>query len=81
MKKAVELAGGELRADGLGAADGHGGQLQAAAAGQRQAFVDLFDPNEPTGRRRVPVKVGISNGTRAQLLQGVKKGDKVILPS
>ena len=48
---------------------------------QRQAFVDLFDPNEPTGRRRVPVKVGISNGTRAQLLQGVKKGDKVILPS
>jgi HlyD family secretion protein len=48
---------------------------------QRQAFVDLFDPNEPTGRRKVPVKVGIGNGTRAQLLQGVKKGDKVILPS
>lgn len=48
---------------------------------QRQAFVDLFDPNEPTGRRRVPVKVGISNGTRAQLLEGVKKGDRVILPS
>ncbi|HTV02425.1 MAG TPA: efflux RND transporter periplasmic adaptor subunit [Luteitalea sp.] len=48
---------------------------------QRQAFVDLFDPNQPTGRRKVPVKVGISNGTRAQLLDGVKKGDKVILPS
>ncbi len=47
----------------------------------RQAFVDLFDPNEPTGRRKVPVKVGISNGTRAQLLDGVKKGDRVILPS
>ena len=47
----------------------------------RQASVDLFDPNEPTGRRKVPVKVGISNGTRAQLLEGVKKGDKVILPS
>jgi HlyD family secretion protein len=43
--------------------------------------VDLFDPNQPTGRRTVPVKVGISNGTRAQLLEGVKKGDKVILPS
>ena len=48
---------------------------------QRQASVDLFDPNEPTGRRKVPVKVGISNGTRAQLLEGVKKGDRVILPS
>jgi HlyD family secretion protein len=47
----------------------------------RQASVDLFDPNEPTGRRKVPVKVGISNGTRAQLLEGAKKGDKVILPS
>ena len=48
---------------------------------ERKASVDLFDPNQPTGRRSVPVKVGISNGTRAQLLDGVKKGDKVILPS
>ena len=47
----------------------------------RRASVDLFDPNEPTGRRKVPVTVGISNGTRAQLLDGVKKGDRVILPS
>lgn len=47
----------------------------------RQASVDLFDPSQPTGRRTVPVKVGISNGTKAQLLEGVKKGDKVILPS
>ena len=48
---------------------------------ERKASVDLFDPNEPTGRRKVPVKVGIGNGTRAQLLDGVKKGDRVILPS
>ena len=48
---------------------------------QRQASVDLFDPNQPTGRRKVPVKVGISNGTRAQVLDGLKKGDRVILPS
>lgn len=47
----------------------------------RQAHVDLFDPGEKTGRRRVPVKVGVSNGTRAQILEGVKEGDKVILPS
>ncbi|AMY12741.1 Macrolide-specific efflux protein MacA precursor [Luteitalea pratensis] len=48
---------------------------------ERKASVDLFDPNEPTGRRKVQVKVGISNGTRAQLLEGVKKGDRVILPA
>lgn len=47
----------------------------------RQASVDLFDPSQPTSRRKVPVTVGISNGTRAQVLAGVKKGDKVILPS
>ncbi|MGI8671708.1 MAG: efflux RND transporter periplasmic adaptor subunit [Luteitalea sp.] len=47
----------------------------------RQAFVDLLDPNQQTGRRKVPVKVGISNGTRAQVLEGIRKGDKVILPS
>ncbi|MBA2353794.1 MAG: efflux RND transporter periplasmic adaptor subunit [Acidobacteria bacterium] len=47
----------------------------------RQAFVDLLDPNQQTGRRKVPVKVGISNGTRAQVLDGIRKGDKVILPS
>lgn len=47
----------------------------------RQAHVDVFDPAEKTGRRRVPVKVGVSNGTRAQILEGIEEGDKVILPS
>jgi HlyD family secretion protein len=47
----------------------------------RQAHVDVFDPAEKTSRRRVPVKVGVSNGTRAQILDGLKEGDKVILPS
>jgi len=47
----------------------------------RQAHVDLFDPAEKTGRRRVPVKVGVSNGTRAQITDGLNEGAKVILPS
>lgn len=47
----------------------------------RQAHVDLFDPDEKTSRRRVPVKVGVSNGTRAQILEGLDEGQKVILPS
>ena len=47
---------------------------------QRNAFVDVVDPAERNGRRRVPVKAGVGNGTRMQLLEGVKEGDKVVLP-
>jgi HlyD family secretion protein len=47
---------------------------------KRNAFVDLADPVAKNGRRRVPVKVGIGNGTKLQLLSGLKAGDKVVLP-
>jgi HlyD family secretion protein len=47
---------------------------------QRNAFVDIVDEAERTGRRRVPVKPGVANGTRVQILSGVKEGDKVVLP-
>ena len=47
---------------------------------QRRAFVDIVDAAEPTGRRRVPVKVGVGNGTRIQILEGLEEGDKVVLP-
>jgi HlyD family secretion protein len=48
---------------------------------QRHAFVDVVDPGQRTGRRRVPVKVGIGNGTKMQVLSGVSAGDKLVLPS
>ena len=47
---------------------------------QRQAFVDVVAADTPEGRRRVPVKVGVGNGTRMQVLSGVKQGDKIVLP-
>ncbi len=46
----------------------------------RTASVDVADPGSRNGRRRVPVKVGVGNGTRIQVLSGVKAGDKVVLP-
>ena len=46
--------------------------------GNRKASVDLLDPRERTGRRRVPIKVGISNGTRTQVLEGLKEGDRIV---
>jgi HlyD family secretion protein len=48
---------------------------------KRNASVDLLDRSARTGRRRVPIKVGISNGTRTQVLEGLKEGDRVVLPS
>jgi HlyD family secretion protein len=47
---------------------------------QRKPSVDLVDPGSKTGRRRVPVEVGVGNGTKMQIRSGVKAGDKVILP-
>jgi HlyD family secretion protein len=47
---------------------------------RRNAFLDLLDPAAKSGRRRVPIKVGVSNGTRTQVLDGVKQGDRVVLP-
>lgn len=48
--------------------------------GKRNAFVDIVDAAERSGLRRVPVKVGVGNGTRIQVLGGLKAGDKVVLP-
>jgi HlyD family secretion protein len=47
---------------------------------KRNAFVEVADPGAKNGRRKVPVKVGVGNGTRLQVLTGVKEGDKVVLP-
>ncbi|MGE3274496.1 MAG: efflux RND transporter periplasmic adaptor subunit [Vicinamibacterales bacterium] len=47
---------------------------------QRNAFVDVVDPGAEGGRRRVPVKTGIGNGTRTEITDGLKAGDQVVLP-
>lgn len=48
---------------------------------QKNASVDVVDAASKTGRRRVPVTVGVGNGTRIQILDGVKEGDQLILQS
>ena len=47
----------------------------------RKASVDVLDSTRRNGRRRVPIKVGISNGTRTQVVEGLQAGDRVVLPS
>ncbi len=48
---------------------------------QKQATVEVADPGARNGRKTVPVKLGVSNGSKTQVLQGLKAGDKVVLPS
>ena len=45
----------------------------------RNASVEVPDPKEKKGRRVVPIKAGISNGTKTEVLAGLKPGDTVIL--
>jgi HlyD family secretion protein len=48
---------------------------------QRNPTVEVVDPAAENGRRKVAIKTGVGNGTRTQVLEGLKQGDKVLLPS
>jgi len=45
----------------------------------RNTSVELPDPKSDTGRRKVAVKLGISNGIKTELVSGLTEGQKVIL--
>jgi HlyD family secretion protein len=45
----------------------------------KNASVEIPDPKADTGRKKVAVKVGISNGVKAEILSGLDQGQKVIL--
>jgi HlyD family secretion protein len=48
---------------------------------KKAASVFLAVPGEKNGRRKVPIKVGVGNGTKIEVLEGLKAGDKLVLPS
>jgi HlyD family secretion protein len=45
----------------------------------RNASIEVPDPKQKTGRRKIDIKAGISNGTKTEILAGLKPGDTVIL--
>jgi HlyD family secretion protein len=45
----------------------------------RKASVEVPDPNAKDGHKKVSVTVGISNGSKTELLSGLKEGQQVIL--
>jgi HlyD family secretion protein len=48
---------------------------------QRNPTVEVLDPGAKNGRRPITIKTGVGNGTRTQVTEGLKEGDKVVLPS
>jgi len=46
----------------------------------KRASVQFLDASAKQGWRKVPVKLGISNGQRTQVTEGVQEGDKLVLP-
>ncbi|RMG43979.1 MAG: efflux RND transporter periplasmic adaptor subunit [Acidobacteria bacterium] len=45
-----------------------------------KASVQLLDPSSPQGFRKVPIKVGISNGLKTEVIEGLKEGDRLVRP-
>src|SRR5512139_425915 len=46
---------------------------------ERKPSLEVPDPKGEGGRRKVAVKLGISNGVKTELVEGLKEGDKVVL--
>ena len=46
---------------------------------QKNATVEVPDKSKKEGKRKIPVKVGLSNGSVTEILSGLKEGEQVIL--
>jgi HlyD family secretion protein len=80
--------GGELKANMTANAeillDEHKGVLTVPENavvydGQKNASVQVPDKHQKDGARKVPVTVGLSNGSVTEILSGLKEGDQVVL--
>ncbi len=45
----------------------------------KNASVEVPDPHGKDGKRKVAVKIGVSNGAKTEVLSGLKEGDQVII--
>ena len=84
----IENPGGELKANMTANAEilleEHKGVLTVPEQAvlydkDRKATVEVPDPNEKSGRRKLSVVAGLSNGTRTEIISGLKQDDPVVL--
>ena len=45
----------------------------------KKASVEVPEPSAKDGKKKVAVKLGISNGAKAEVLEGLKEGDSIVL--
>jgi HlyD family secretion protein len=88
VRVSIDNAGGELKANMTANAeillDEHKGVLTVPESAviydnQRNASVEIPDKTQNEGKRKVAVKVGLSNGSVTEILSGLKEGDQVVL--
>jgi HlyD family secretion protein len=46
---------------------------------QKNASIEIPDKSQKEGKRKISVKVGLSNGSVTEILSGLKEGDQVVL--
>jgi HlyD family secretion protein len=88
VRVSIDNPGGELKANMTANAeillDEHKGVLNIPENAvmydnQKNATVEVPDKSKKEGKRKVPVKVGLSDGSKTEILSGLKEGDQVIL--
>ena len=88
VRVSINNPGGELKANMTANAeillDEHKGVLTVPENAvmydnQKNASVEIPDKKQKEGKRKVPVTVGLSNGSVTEILNGLKEGDQVVL--
>jgi len=88
VRVSIDNPGGELKANMTANAeilmDEHKGVLSVPENAvmydnQKNAAVQVPDKSQKDGLRKVAVKVGLSDGSKTEILSGLKEGDQVVL--
>jgi HlyD family secretion protein len=88
VRVSINNPGGELKANMTANAeillDEHKGVLTVPESavmydGQKNALVEIPDKSQKEGKRKVPVKIGLSNGNVTEIVSGLKEGQQVVL--
>jgi len=88
VRVSIDNPGGELKANMTANAeillDEHKGVLTVpenavSYDNNKNASVQVPDKNQKDGTRKVPVQVGLSNGSATEIVSGLKEGDQVVL--
>jgi HlyD family secretion protein len=88
VRVSINNPGGELKAEMTANAEiileEHKNVLQIPEGAliydkDKKASVEIPDPKEKDGKKKLAVNIGISNGAKTELLSGMKEGDQVVL--